>query len=237
MPSRWLFSQTAVQVHDIHVIPSSIDSKGYCWWTKVQLEGKVGSFASVTELLEVHLIHAASTFLTTLLSRKIFWTSSLSSRHFCFPFLLVFLAESDAPGSSSMIAISGSLSSEDLVEDCTKRFFRSLLQTRYKHHFLVWPINYLLYHTYIEFTQGSSETRSRTSISHWCCVNSSFSQWAFPASRYSFNTKFPIRNEVAICEIPRKLIKCFFASVIFHCSLPTGILLRCLPKEFSSPHP
>lgn len=49
---RWLhtFSQTAVQVHDIHVIPSSIDSKGYCWWTKVQLEGKVGSFASVTEL-------------------------------------------------------------------------------------------------------------------------------------------------------------------------------------------
>ena len=79
-----------------------------------------------------------------------------------------------------------------------------------------------------------------TSISHWCCVRISkffVFPWAFLASRYSFNSKFPIPNEVAICEIPRKLIKCFFVSVIFLCSLPIGILLRCLSKAFSSPHP
>ena len=77
-------------------------------------------------------------------------------------------------------------------------------------------------------------------ISHWYCVRICkffVFPWTFLASRNSFNSKFPIPNEVAICEIPRKLIKCFFASVIFLCSLPIGILLRCLSKAFSSPHP
>ena len=48
---------------------------------------------------------------------------------------------------------------------------------------------------------------------------------------HSKNLKFPIpmRNT-------RKLIKYFFASVIFPCSLLIGILLRCLSKAFSLPH-
>ena len=84
-----------------------------------------------------------------------------------------------------------------------------------------------------------SETRSGTSISHWCCVKiCKFSSlpWPFLASRYNFNSKFPYPNEVCHSrktkEVDHILLCCCYISLVW-----TDWNSASMPfKRFSTPH-